>query len=97
MRPMYGFFFLYNSPLTVSLSLLQATVFSIMYGAGAASYYPATSCPFHSFVVGRWLTHPFGSLPTGEVGAFGCEATDDTFSIGVLVTKVSNRGFDPCE
>ena len=41
--------------------------------------------------------HPVGSLPTGEVGVLGCEATDDTFSLGVMVIKVSNRGFDPCE
>ena len=69
----------------------------MVYDAGAKSYYPATSYPFLSSVVGRWLTHPFGSLPTGEVGALGCEATDDTFSLGVMVIKVSNRGFDPCE
>ena len=27
----------------------------------------------------------------------GCEAIYDTFSLGVMVIKVSNRGFDPCE
>ena len=83
--------------LLLFFSLLNDEVFSLLYGAVAISYSPATSYPFLSFVVGRWLTHPFGSLPTGEVGALGCEATDDTFSLGVMVIKVSNRGFDPCE
>ena len=83
--------------LLLFFSLLHVCVFSLLYGAVALYYSLNTSCHLVSFVVGRWLTHPFGSLPTGEVGAFGCEATDDTFSIGVLVTKVSNRGFDPCE
>ena len=55
------------------------------------------SAPQSSFVVGRSLTHPFSSLPTGEVGAFGCEATDDTFSVWVMIIKVPNRGFDPCK
>ena len=53
--------------------------------------------PLVSFVVGRWLTHPSDSLPTGEVGPLGCEANDDTFSLGVMVLKVPNGGLDPCE
>ena len=57
--------------------------------------YLTDHCPLVSFVVGRWLTHPFGSLPTGEVGAFGCETTYDTFSLRVMVIKVSNRGLSP--
>ena len=53
--------------------------------------------PLVSFVVGRWLTHPSDSLPTGEVRSLGCEATGDTFSLGALVLKVPNGGLDPCE
>ena len=63
----------------------------------SSSSLPILSAPQSSVVVERWLTHPCGSLPTGEVGVFGYEATDDTFSLGVMVIKVSNRGFDPCE
>ena len=53
--------------------------------------------PLVSFVVGRWLTHPYDSLPIGEVGPLGCEANDDNLSLGVLVLKVPNGGLDPCE
>ena len=58
---------------------------------------PATSRPLVSFIVERWLANSSDSLPTGEVGPLGCEATDDTFSLGVLVIKVTNGGLDPCE
>ena len=95
-RPMLWILY-FLTLLLLFFSLLHVYVFYLLYGAVAIYYSPPTSCPLVSFVVGRWLTHPFGSLPTGEVGAFGCEATDDTFSLGVMVIKVSNRGFDPCE
>ena len=95
-RPMLWILY-FLTLLLLFFSLLPDWVFSLVHGAVAIYYSPTISCPLVCFVVERWFTHPCGSLPTGEVGAFGCEATDDTFSVGVLVTKVSNRGFDPCE
>ena len=77
---------------TIFLTLSHSSTYSY-----SSSSLPILSVPQSSVVVGRWLTHPCGSLPTGEVGAFGCEATYDTFSLGVMVIKVSNRGFDLCE
>ena len=95
-RPMLWILY-FLTLLLLFFSLLPVCIFSLVYGDVAIYYSPTNSCPLVSFVVRRWITHPSGSLPTGEVEALGCEATDDTFSSGVMVLKVFNRGFDPCE
>ena len=92
---MYILFSNYPLTIVVSTSFLVSFLFCMVLLLSTIIFLLLD--PQSSVVVGRWLTHPCGSLPTGEVGAFGCEATYDTFSLGVMVIKVSNRGFDLCE
>ena len=72
----------YNT--TISLTLSNSSIYSYS-PSSLLSFLPLSPLPYVT------------SLSTRNVGAFGCEATDDTFPLGFMVIKVSNRGFDLCE